>query len=952
MLNVEEKGPVPQNGHGLSNGIVNNKDSENTWDELDSAIDNELNSCSDDVDEEVNKSSEGNEIQPVKSGNASASAEAGLSSLKNNLKSKSSCDIIELDDNETSSNTNANMEKEETVTDELLNENIGSQKVSTDEDQLTCKITTNGIKINLSKANIEKEKNNSQTNKKNSNPSIPNDPKNSPHKSKTSISLNLNKSNISQETISAKPQEKDNIHINDKSRSIKINPNSTKPNPDDESSKKGDNSHVSESANINRKEEQKMLSNTSENNRSKSASKTTKDDTTSEIECVGDTNYDIALRKLSDINQHARVLDDDYVPSSNQGPSSSTCSGEENKKRKSGEMSVDATSSKRQKTSIQDLKTEPKLECKEESKIEAEQAATKAIKKQLKRVSRTEMEDLVARKVVEVISCRSEIGDLRAKCDKYEEMNDKWKRKTQALQKMCHDLNTVIKRYIIDVKNQKDNPTPIKITRSVGLQVCADQRRRLPVPHQPQQNQTHQGPSNPTKPATLQKTPSAEQRRAIGNSGAQSSDSNKILPIPNSKPVSSVTTSNNASGIIPKPVHSVNIQIGTHSNMANNALQKVNNSQVNQSSDSNKLINQTGNVSTPGMVTISPSKKGYLSSQTVITPTASSIVTGAITSTPNNLPVRSSVSQTALSNTHNVVATNSTINDRSKLNINTSQANNITTSSTPNTSGLVNATAASNKVIDVVDLSDEEDSVTPTPQVATQPKQTTAPAPKHQQGNNPSRPINNSFQSQHLPQHKPHQAINRIHAPGNLSRSIHNGPSQNSSSSNNSNGGGIRPMVFANQMANGVNVHRPPPLVGQGIGAMQYNRTTPISHPAPLPDMPNPQPHAPSWKKLPPRPTLKISRLKSGIVLSWNMDVIPTEHAAVSSYQIYAYQEGSAAVQSGLWKKVGDVKALPLPMACTLTQFTKGNKYHFAVRAQDVHTRVGTYSEPQSIALT
>merc|ERR1712150_200986 len=134
--------------------------------------------------------------------------------------------------------------------------------------------TTNGIRINLSKANIEKEKK-SQTNITDSNLSIPNDPKNSPHKSKTSISLNLNKSNISQETISAKPQEKDNIPINDKSRSIKINPNST--NPDDESSKKGDNSHVSESANINSKEEQKMLSNTSENNRSKGASKASKD---------------------------------------------------------------------------------------------------------------------------------------------------------------------------------------------------------------------------------------------------------------------------------------------------------------------------------------------------------------------------------------------------------------------------------------------------------------------------------------------------------------------------------------------------------------------------------------------------------------------------------------------------------------------------------------------------
>ena len=60
-------------------------------------------------------------------------------------------------------------------------------------------------------------------------------------------------------------------------------------------------------------------------------------------------------------------------------------------------------------------------------------------------------------------------------------MNEKWKRKTQALQKMCQDLNTVIKRYIIDVKNKKDNPQPIKITRSVGLQVLAEQRKRITV---------------------------------------------------------------------------------------------------------------------------------------------------------------------------------------------------------------------------------------------------------------------------------------------------------------------------------------------------------------------------------------------------------------------------------------------------------------------------------------
>ena len=91
----------------------------------------------------------------------------------------------------------------------------------------------------------------------------------------------------------------------------------------------------------------------------------------------------------------------------------------------------------------------------------------------------------------------------------------------------------------------------------------------------------------------------------------------------------------------------------------------------------------------------------------------------------------------------------------------------------------------------------------------------------------------------------------------------------------------------------------------------------------------------------------------SGIVLSWNMTISQGNHAVIASYQIYAYQETpQQKADSTLWKKVGDVKALPLPMACTLTQFLKGNKYHFAVRAKDVHTRVGHFSEPQSIALT
>jgi len=67
---------------------------------------------------------------------------------------------------------------------------------------------------------------------------------------------------------------------------------------------------------------------------------------------------------------------------------------------------------------------------------------------------------------------------------------------------------------------------------------------------------------------------------------------------------------------------------------------------------------------------------------------------------------------------------------------------------------------------------------------------------------------------------------------------------------------------------------------------------------------------------------------------------IANRYETIRSYQIYGYQETSIAPQSNLWKQIGEVKALALPMACTLTQFKPGHKYHFAVRAQDIHQRV------------
>ncbi|XP_048870547.1 activating transcription factor 7-interacting protein 1-like isoform X1 [Brienomyrus brachyistius] len=130
--------------------------------------------------------------------------------------------------------------------------------------------------------------------------------------------------------------------------------------------------------------------------------------------------------------------------------------------------------------------------------------------------------------------------------------------------------------------------------------------------------------------------------------------------------------------------------------------------------------------------------------------------------------------------------------------------------------------------------------------------------------------------------------------------------------------------------------------------------------PCPLPPLPSPPP---LLARLPPealhtsppqQPQLKLARVQSqnGIVLSWCVAETDRSCAAVDSYHLYAYHQDGAALAGGLspashWKKIGEVKALPLPMACTLTQFVSGSTYYFAVRARDVYGRFGPFCDPQ-----
>ncbi|XP_078093638.1 activating transcription factor 7-interacting protein 1-like isoform X3 [Mustelus asterias] len=123
-------------------------------------------------------------------------------------------------------------------------------------------------------------------------------------------------------------------------------------------------------------------------------------------------------------------------------------------------------------------------------------------------------------------------------------------------------------------------------------------------------------------------------------------------------------------------------------------------------------------------------------------------------------------------------------------------------------------------------------------------------------------------------------------------------------------------------------------------------------HPAPLPEAQPPQRLPPEAANTSPpqKPHLKLARVQSqnGIVLSWSVLEVDRSCALVDSYHLYAYHEDPATTTPSQWKKIGEVKALPLPMACTLTQFVSGSKYYFAVRAKDIYGRYGVFCDPQS----
>uniref|UniRef100_A0A3B4TIR3 Activating transcription factor 7 interacting protein n=1 Tax=Seriola dumerili TaxID=41447 RepID=A0A3B4TIR3_SERDU len=171
----------------------------------------------------------------------------------------------------------------------------------------------------------------------------------------------------------------------------------------------------------------------------------------------------------------------------------------------------------------------------------------------------------------------------------------------------------------------------------------------------------------------------------------------------------------------------------------------------------------------------------------------------------------------------------------------------------------------------------------------------------------------------------------------------------------NSSGARSSPQISQNSSSNPqLTVHHRPPL-----DSPLKSRTVTTTAPArgssmvlpPLPAAPAPPRLPPEAERTSPpqQPQLKLVPSQTGIVLSWCVAETDRTCAAVDSYHLYAFHQDNSSSNAAQqhWKKIGEVKALPLPMACTLTQFQSGSTYHFAVRAKDIYGRFGSFCEPQ-----
>ncbi|XP_065366736.1 activating transcription factor 7-interacting protein 1 [Calliphora vicina] len=553
----------------------------------------------------------------------------------------------------------------------------------------------------------------------------------------------------------------------------------------------------------------------------------------------------------------------------------------------------------------------------------------KKFRKSFDNMTKQDLEELVLQKVVEAIIHRSEFSEMRELIEKQEKLITAHRSKISELSKQFRDLEMVHNRVVKDIEQRNSQfIMPVKITRAVGLQVYIPNKKSITetassstgpsnVPSSPQRpvsSQTVTASSTLTPPQrqyiSSQTETQQQQRPGPTSSAVPANTANvrrgcvqKITPI---RPVPGSNQSSSSAGPTTAPAAYRNT--ATQPRILNkNATPIVNPTSIQRSrylgsnQDGQRIPSQQQISRPPSM----PANSQRVVANAAAQPKSSTNVTTAVQRRSEPIPPSAAASSS------------SSIVDN--------YINTLTHLTGGNTA--VSITPAKPKEKAVIDLTDEDETPgqTPSVQPATQVPVTQVPRR--------SLPGQNTANSQ-LQYGRAAPPLARI-PPGN--QMANNKNRQLSSLQAQKSGSFTSISTPPGTSITRINV----PPNATSVQRVKY------SHPAPLPATP-PQAFNPAWKLPPPRPTIRISNLDNGIVISWTMEESMDRHAECVSYQIYAYQETSGPPMVDSWRHVGDVKAMLLPMAVTLTQFQEGQRYYFAVRAVDCHQRFGPFSLPKT----
>ncbi|XP_059413975.1 activating transcription factor 7-interacting protein 2-like isoform X2 [Carassius carassius] len=121
----------------------------------------------------------------------------------------------------------------------------------------------------------------------------------------------------------------------------------------------------------------------------------------------------------------------------------------------------------------------------------------------------------------------------------------------------------------------------------------------------------------------------------------------------------------------------------------------------------------------------------------------------------------------------------------------------------------------------------------------------------------------------------------------------------------------------------------------------------------PFPDTPFPKelPVIAASYNLPQKPVVKLARIGSAqeLGIAWNVDQKDPHVTEMDCYYIYVSHEHKNGTFSG-WKCLGEIKAMPLPMACKLSDCKGDKRLCFIVVGKDIFGRYGPYSEIRTVA--